>query len=180
VFSRLKKGAEICILCAMCWCIRMRTLQQKLHRLTAGVLVLWLAVFYPAMCDYHGLLLFRTTEPAQDRGSAASAQPPGASTSVYQQSQHHDHATVSTSSAGAGGISSALDIEIDHTSSSRPKHHKPLAGESAAAGLLSVLAPSNFALSHLQIRTSFVLLAVTFCHQYQHPPPDQPPRFSAV
>jgi hypothetical protein len=187
----------------------MQILQQKLYRLTAGLLVVWLAVFYPAMCDYHGLLLFRTVESARHNKLAAPVQTPDASSSAHpahavgakrhHQSQHHDHAvgaqrhhTVGRGPSGwrhhaatspgatASYIGTVSGLENDHTPSQRPNHHKPLAGESATAGLLSVLTPSNFALPQLQNQTSFVLLPLAFDHQYQHPPPDQPPRFSAA
>jgi hypothetical protein len=154
-----------------------RTLQQKLYRLTAGILVAWLAVFYPAMCDYHGLLLFRTAENAQRSLSPGFAPTPGAPDLAHHGhgSRRHHLDAASTPNATANMAEAASGVETEHTLPPRSEHHKPLAGESATAGLLSILTPSNFALPQLQMRTTFVLLVLDFHHQYQHPPPDQPP-----
>jgi hypothetical protein len=138
------------------------------HRLLVYFTIIWLAIFYPAVCQYHGLRWLRTSSPALDTS--------GESTSA------HDHATHASSPhqepLPTTGEPANRPLTAHETGPSL--RHKPVATETAVMSLLTMAAPPVSSFGLRPVETAQAAIAPLFGHQTDHSPPLQPPRLLSV
>jgi hypothetical protein len=138
------------------------------YRLLVYFTVVWLAIFYPAVCQYHGLRWLRTSSPTLDTS--------GESTSA------HDHATHAPSPhqepLPTTGEPANRPLTAHETGPSL--RHKPVATETAVMSLLTMAAPPVSSFGLRPVETVQAALAPLFAHQADHSPPLQPPRLLSV
>lgn len=144
---------------------------RLIYRLLTCLVVLWLAAFYPAVCQYHGLLLF--TPPAirieQDAAFASGAITVG-----------HKHLP-STDSAHTGPDPTVCTPSAPITEASTPHlRHKTHPLDASPMSLLSVVFLPAIILETAQTHTSRKVAAFSQNHQHQFSPPKPPPRRSVV
>lgn len=155
----------------MYWRRWLRAAWKQTQYLLIGLMILWLAVLYPALCEYHGLLLFRVSHPQ------AILTHTDASTlhSGHEHRMEHYPAGMTTLSAIAmGNHHHAIE-----DSGLAEQRHKRAPVESSAAGLPTVAVPDPVKMLSLLVASSLMVFAPAFAHQSNLAPPDQPPRLFA-
>lgn len=126
-----------------------------LHRLITGLVILWLAVFYPAMCQYHGLMLFRAATTSEHQHH----HPPDMDAAL--QMAHSGHAAAPVAGSPA------------------KRHTKPPVSNEVT-GLVVMALPLEIPLWSAQPAMSLRAIVPAFAHQIELAPPDEPPRFLPV
>jgi hypothetical protein len=139
-----------------------RLLQMWLQRLVTSLLVVWLAVFAPATCLYHGFLLT-----------------PTATTSMISLPPQHDHPMEHHGHHGQHSVQTSQAADDNSTPLGPLFQHKTLAGESSTMLLLAIALPAEFSLPLLapsfdESMAQLIALLVML------PPPDQPPRLPSL
>ena len=129
-----------------------------LHRLITGLVILWLAVFYPAMCQYHGLMLFRAAKPSEHQ-------------------QHHHPPDMDATSQMVHSGHAAAPVAGSPTPA---KRHVKLPVSNEVTGLVVMALPLEIPLWLAQPAMSLRAIVPAFAHQADLAPPDEPPRFRSV
>jgi hypothetical protein len=142
-------------------------LPSVIQRLLTYFVVLWLAVIYPAVCQYHGMMLFAspTLRHAQD-ATMAGAMPPA------------------QTAPAPGHAVSALPAEAPPAGARGPRAdpsqpglwHRPVPLDAAPMSLLGLALPLAVACAMRPTHTRRVVAALAFAHQHAVEPPEQPPR----
>lgn len=125
---------------------------SSLHRLLTGLVILWLAVFYPAMCQVHGLMLFRApAPPAHQRHHPPNMDAPMEMSPV-------GHAAAPATGAPA-------------------MRHATLPVSVVVMSLLAMALPLETLFRLAPPAMSRRAIAPAFAHQVELSPPHEPPRF---
>lgn len=141
----------------------MRKVCRCLYRLLTGFVVIWLAVFYPALCEYHGLML-----------------PFGPDSMAQMHDDQMQNTNVAKSMAVP--VHSGMDMQMPNMAHSISKastfvQHSRVALTTVAMSFLTIAAPTGFNIRLAQQQSSFVVAEASIAHQCSLLLPDQPPRF---
>jgi hypothetical protein len=142
-----------------------RRLYKGGYRLLISLMVLWLGVFYPALCEYHGLLLFRAPATHTSAAQAPAPAPPDAPAhAAYVGHQQHGVTSHSTQANDRPAPISPM-----------PRHQRALV-ESSLISLFSLVLPASSALLFFPTAQWQLTPELSLIHQADLAPPDQPPR----
>jgi hypothetical protein len=148
------------------------TRQNLANRLLIYFVVVWMAVFYPAVCQYHGLLLFGMP-PGQRQHDMQI--PTGATPAV------HEHA-VTHHAGGTEKLSTPATPQnvANHASNAAVPglRHKTFPLETTPLSLLALALPQAVPFTTPQSHTDQHITVLLLAHQHQISPPEQPPRLS--
>jgi len=136
-------------------------LRQGLYRLLTGFMVIWLAVFYSALCEYHGLMLPFGPDPMASMHAGRTPAP--AAMHI-----HHPGMAMPTMSMPS--------LMQDGNEASVFMQFSRVALSTAAMSFLTIATPTSFNLQPVQQQSFFVVVAPSITHQWSLLPPDQPPR----
>ncbi len=148
------------------WQLRgQRTLHKFLYRLLTGFMVIWLTIFYSALCEYHGLML--------PFGPSRMAPMPG------MEHTHDDHPATNMAMPAHHA---SMTMQIDNLARrDNDKNviviqfsHVPLSA--VAMSFLTIAAPTASTLKLVQEQSSLIVIDVAVIHQCNLFPPEQPPR----
>jgi hypothetical protein len=138
-----------------------QTLGVICHRLITLLLVVWLAAFAPATCQYHGFLLRLTHLPEQEHLHVGT----------------HSRREKSATLAGVLLADTLLGTNPESEEHSMVRH-KPIGNDTSLMSLLALAIPHAVILGPLA-HFSQVLIQAPLPRQFALPPPDQPPRLLA-
>jgi hypothetical protein len=142
------------------------------YRLITSFVILWLGIFYPALCEYHGLLLFRAPTPQAGAGHdhvPVQHDPYRHMTSTaHRQEQRKEKLTT----AGVQ-LQEALGAGL---SPSPLVRHKRAPVESSLMSVFSLALPSSATVLFFLSESSQISAELKLTHQADLSPPDQPPR----
>ncbi|MCX6045386.1 MAG: hypothetical protein NT075_09745 [Chloroflexi bacterium] len=166
IFWRLKTSVKAAILCAMWQSGGRRTLYKFLYRLLTGFMVIWLAIFYSALCEYHGLML-----------------PFGPSRMAHMPEMEHVHADNPAASMAMPAHHTSMAMQTDNLVSSDSSKggmvlqfsHTPLSA--VAMSFLTIAVPPSLHLKPVQEQSSLLVADEFVTHQCNLFPPEQPPQF---
>lgn len=148
------------------WQLSQWRIHKFLYRLLTGFMVVWLALFYSALCEYHGLMLpFGPSHMERMRGMEHMHDDSPA-TSMAMPAHHASMAMQMDNWARSNGGKNDLVIQFSHV---------PLG--LVAMSFLTIAAPTSFNLKPVQKHSSRVVADAYFTHQCSLFPPEQPPRF---
>lgn len=140
-----------------------RKIRQGLYHLITGFMVIWLAVFYSALCEYHGLML----PFGPDHMAQMDDMPRATSSATLPMTLHVHHP----------GMNMQMPALMPPTSKSATfRHFSRVALSTIAMTLMTISAPHSLNLWLVQQQSSFVVTATILTHQCGDRPPDQPPR----
>jgi hypothetical protein len=146
-------------------------MQNLLGRLLIYFVVVWMAVFYPAVCQYHGLLLF---------GSSAMQSQHQAQMAADAMTARHEHALLHPT-AQMSKISRQVNPDASnhsHEASTPLLRHKTIPLDAPTLSLYALALPLAISFNMPQPRASQNVMVLSLAHQHQTAPPDQPPRLS--
>lgn len=136
-------------------------LRQGLYRLLTGFMVIWLAVFYSALCEYHGLMLPFGPDPM-------AAMHAGSTPAPAAMHMHHPGMampTMSMPSLRQSGNEASVFMQFSRVALS-----------TAAMSFLTIATPTSFSLQPVQQQSFFIVAPPSITHQWNLLPPEQPPR----
>jgi hypothetical protein len=147
-----------------------RSLGRFLYGGTTILLVVWLALFAPATCVYHGFLLTNhpvhaagLEDPPSARPEAALAHDAHAHHRAHRQAHPAEHQTgPNRCNIPPGGAQ---------------VQHRPLTNDTSMMSLLAMAVPKLTTFNPPEL-TSFQYLVPLIAWQLFLPPPDQPPRLA--
>ena len=142
-----------------------RTLHKLLYRLFTGFMVIWLAIFYSALCEYHGLML--PFGPSRMAHMPDMEHTPDDATAVHMAMPTHHTSMNMPIDNLARSDSGQNDTFIQFS-------HVPLSA--VAMSFLTIAAPTSFHLKLVQEQSSLVVADVFVTHQCNLFPSEQPPR----
>jgi hypothetical protein len=148
---------------------RVRKVSRHFYRLVTGFMVIWLAVFYSAICEYHGLML-----PLNPNISAqmAMALEPTSNESMPTMGTHVHDPGMKMSVTSPPAVTCMLQPNETLLELGR------MALNTVALSFLTISAPTQFNV-RLVLQQSTVIVFNTACsHQYKVAPREPPPRLS--
>lgn len=151
----------------------LRILRKLANRLLICFIIIWMTVFYPAVCQYHGLLLF--DPPAMKSQYAAQR-------IIDTPSAEHGHA-LSSYTAETGELSKPVLTQASAPAKSAPAptlRHRTATPETVTMVLSGLVFFRAGAFIVPMSYTSQTFIPPLFSHQHQPSPPDKPPRVSPV
>jgi hypothetical protein len=145
-------------------------LRSFAYRLLIYFVVVWMAVFYPAVCQYHGLLLFGSPTMQRQHNMDTATD---ATTARYKHVLPHH-------TAEARIVSGSLtpDANNPHEASMPRLRHTTFPLNTTPMSLYVLALPLEVSFKLRQLYTSQIVMLPSLAHQHQLSPPDQPPRLS--
>jgi hypothetical protein len=128
-------------------------------------MVIWLAVFYSALCEYHGLML-----------------PFGPDSMAHMHSKHSAHnndtmpMTMTVHVHHPGMDMQMASLMPNAGKSNTFMQFSRMALSTVAMSFLTIAAPSTFTIPLRQQQSSFIVVTRLITHQWGLLPPEQPPR----
>lgn len=146
---------------------QVRKISRHFYRLVTGFMVIWLAVFYSAICEYHGLML-----PLNPSSSAqmAMALEPMSTMDMATMGPHVHHPGMNMQVTSLPALTCKLQPNETLLQLGR------MALNTVALSFLTISPPPQFNV-RLVLQQSAIILSNTACvHQYKVAPREPPPR----
>lgn len=145
---------------------RVHKFSYHFYRLVTGFMVIWLAVFYSAVCEYHGLML--PLNPSLAAQMAMAVESPSTD-SMPTLGAHVHHPGMKMSVVSPPAVTCKLQSNETLLQLGR------MALNTVALSFLTISAPTQFNV-RLVLQQSAIILANTSCsHQYKVAPREPPP-----
>ena len=146
---------------------QVRKVSRDFYRLVTGFMVIWLAVFYSAICEYHGLMLPLNQSSAAQMAMAVE---PVSSMSMATMGSHVHQRGMKMAAPSLPALTCKLQPNETLLQLGR------MALNTVALSFLTISTPTQFNV-RLVLQQSAVILSNTACaHQYKVAPREPPPR----
>lgn len=154
--------------------------RHYLYRSLTGFMVIWLAVFYSAICEYHGLMLplnhNSTWQMAQSSDDAPVSMPmdamPMGSMAMMSPGMHH----VGMGMQMSNWAFATCKVQADKTMLQLGR----MALNTVALSFLTISAPAACHVHWVQQQSLLLLVDLSIAHQCKVAPLDPPPRFEPL
>jgi hypothetical protein len=145
-------------------CTRSNSLLRRTsRRVLSGLVILWLAFFYPAVCEIHGMMLFR-----------GATMPNAQMLSVGEHMGAHDHAAMTKCTLS--DASAAPDA--DGSDRMNAVRFRGIPSGSTVMAMAAMAAPSNLVLRVPDSAAQLIPPVRLAGHQHDPSPPERPPRLA--
>lgn len=146
---------------------QVRKISRHFYRLVTGFMVIWLAVFYSAVCEYHGLMLpLNPTSAAQ----MAMAVEPMSTESMPTLGTHVHRPGMKMASSSPPAVTCKLQPNETLLQLGR------MALNTVALSFLTISAPTQFNVRLVLQQSTVIVFNTSHSHQYKVAPREPPPR----
>ncbi|MFN8488335.1 MAG: hypothetical protein U0350_12125 [Caldilineaceae bacterium] len=149
---------------------RIRKVSHYWHRLVTGFMVIWLAVFYSATCEYHGLMLPLNQRSAAQMAMALEPTDTSSMPSMPTMGTHVHHPGMKMAMARLPAVTCKIQPGDTLLQLGR------MALNTVALSFLTISAPSSFNVRFVLKQSAVILPDASLAHQCKVTPREPPPR----